>query len=98
MAIYYKNQSEIELLSATTGVSSNRLSELRRIMYGGRGSKFDELHFLREHVISENPETVPNTTNLKLSDNWLSFGAHHGPPASRADKARRDFFKFGVFP
>ena len=93
MAIYYQKQNEVETLSVKTGVLTYRLSEQRQILYGGRGSKYDELVYLRGQ------NTDAQTVNQKDSDAWTKFGKANGSPSgSRADQIKRDFFKFGTYP
>lgn len=92
MAIFYRNQGEIETLSRKTGVATYRLSEQRRILYGGRGGKYDELVYLR----GQNTSSV--AVDTKDSDSWTKFGPANGAAGTRADQVFHDFTKNGTFP
>lgn len=82
----------IEKLSVKTGVSSYRLSEQRKILFGGRGSKYDELVYLR----SKN--TDASTVNTKHSNAWSKFATANGAAGTRSDTIQHDFTKNGSFP
>jgi|GEM_PF-4944702 len=92
MALFYKNQGIIERLSVKTGVASYRLSEQRRILYGGRGSKVDELTYLR----GQNTDAAG--VNKKSSDAWTKFAPANGAAGKRADQIYHDFTKNGIYP
>ncbi len=93
MALFYKNQGEIEALSVKTEVASYRLSEQRAILYGGRGSKYDELVYLR----GQNGDA--QVVNQKDSDAWSKFGNANGSDgSSRSMQIQRLFFENGLYP
>ncbi len=93
MARSYKNQGIIEKMSVKTGIVSYRLSSQRKILYGGRGTRFNELTYLR----NQNTDAVG--VNKKLSDGWIKFAlANSAPSGKRYDTIYHDFTKVGVFP
>lgn len=92
MPLFYIRQGEVEVLSKKTGVASYRLSEQRRILYGGRGGKYDELQYLR----NRNSSAVGVDT--RGSDAWTKFGTANGAAGTRADQIVHDFTKNGTFP
>ena len=93
MAIFYPQQSEIQALSVKNGIASYRLSDQRQVLFGGRGSKYDELVYLRAQ------NTDDATVNTKSSDAWARFaGARGVTSVSRNQEKRRLFFQEGSFP
>lgn len=93
MAIQYLNQSMVETMSKKTGVASYRASEQRQILYGGRGSKYDELVYLR----GQNTDTA--AVNTRRRDAMFKFGkARSAGTANRQDQIEREFFIQGTFP
>ena len=91
MALHYPTQRKIEALKLTSGYhGSNRLSDMRKATFGGRGGQTDELNFLRI-----NPDPGP-TVDIKLSDIWVSFGAGWiADTSKRADQLRRVSYESG---
>ena len=92
MTLFYKNQGYVEQLSVKTGIASYRLSEQRKILFGGRGNKYDELVYLRGQNGSA------QAVDQKLSDSWTKFGPANGAVGTRADQIFHDFTKNGQFP
>lgn len=92
MALFRKNQGIIEKMSVKTGVATYRLSEQRRILYGGRGSKYDELVYLR----GKNTSAV--TVDTKHSNAWAKFGTANGAVGTRSDQIFHDFTINGSYP
>ena len=92
MPIFYQRQGEIETLSVKTSNSSYRLHDQRQILYGGRGSKYDELVYLR----GQNGDSA--TVNTKSSDAWNKFASGQGVTITRVDHQKRDFFEYDAFP
>ena len=92
MPLFYKNQNKVEKMSAKTGLTSYRLSDHMRALYGGRGTKYDELVYLN----GQNTDAA--TVNRKDSDAWTKFGKGNGATGSRADQIERDFYKEGTYP
>lgn len=92
MAIYYKNQSQLEALARKSGNTSSRLSEQRRLVYGGRGQKYDELVYLN----GQNADAA--TVNRKDADAWVKFASANGGTTNRADQEEREFYKQGNYP
>ena len=93
MPIFYSNQNQLEALSVKTGVVSSRLSEQRMILYGGRGTKYDELVYLR----AQNTSAVG--VDAKDNDAWEKFtGARGVTTSTRSDQKKRDFWKTKTYP
>jgi len=94
MPLFYTNQGYVERLSARTTQSSYRLSDQRNALFGGRGSKYDELVYLRGR--NADSETV----NTKLSGAWTKFSQANGVPTNtdRVDQMIREFTVLGTFP
>ena len=92
MAIFYKNQGMLEKLSVKTGIATYRLSEQRKILFGGRGSKYDELVYLRGQ------NTSGTGVDRFDSSSWEKFGAANGAAGTRSDQIQHDFTKNGTFP
>lgn len=92
MALFRKNQGMVEKLSVKTGVASYRLSEQRKLLYGGRGSNYDELVYLR----GQNTDTA--LRNTKSSNAWITFANANGSNGSRSDESQHTFTKNGTFP
>ena len=92
MRLNYRNQGLIEKMSAKTTQSSYRLSDQRNALYGGRGSKYDELVYLRGQ--NEDSETV----NTKLSNASMKFSLANGSKGSRYDEVTHVFSVQGSFP
>lgn len=92
MANFYKRQGEVETLSVKTGLSTYRLSEQRRDLYGGRGCRYDELVYLR----GQNTDAL--TVNTKHSDAWTKFCPANGAAGTRSDQIQRDFMQNGTYP
>lgn len=91
MPTFYKNQGMVEKLSVKTGVASYRLSEQRKILFGGRGSKYDELVYLRK----QNTDAVG--VNRSNNDGWVKFGVANGSNGTRTDEIQHTFTKNGTF-
>lgn len=92
MAIQYKNQGLIEKMSVKTTQSSYRLSDQRNALYGGRGSKYDELVYLRKQ------NTDAETVNTKPSGAWVKFSLANGSKGSRYDEVTHVFSVQGSYP
>ena len=92
MALIYKNQGMIERLSVKTGVATYRKSEQRQILFGGRGSKYDELVYLRGQ------NTSAQTVDQYDSDSWQKFATANGAAGTRTDTIQHDFCVNGSFP
>lgn len=92
MSLYYRNQNKVETLSRKTTSTSYRLSDQRYALYGGRGSKYDELVYLR----GQNGDAA--TVNQKPSDAWSKFAVANSSSGSRADEVEREFYKRGTYP
>lgn len=87
----YKNQNRIEKLSKKTGNTSTRLSDQRKILFGGRGTDFDELSYLRSWGNDS------DTVNRTLKDAWVKYGKSHGMPGNRSGQIEKDFYKNSNF-
>lgn len=90
MPAFYQIDEEIKTLSQKTGQTATpqRLADLRVAMYGGRGSRFDELVYLR------NQNTDAESVNTHLSGAWIKFAGDQGVETNnRATQARRVFFR-----
>ena len=92
MSIFYRNQGKVEKMSAKTTQASYRLSDQMHALYGGRGSKYDELVYMN----GQNDDAA--TVNRKDSDAWTKFGTGNGATGSRADQIERDFYQEGTYP
>lgn len=92
MALFYKTQSKLEALSRKTGLANYRLSDQAHVVYGGRGSKYEELVYMN----GQNGDGA--TVNRKRSDAWTKFGTGNGATGSRADQIERNFGKEGTCP
>lgn len=94
MAIKYPIQSQIESLVATRGysISLNRISDLRKAVFGGRGGRNEELEYLRG-----NAGTAGVGVDTKVSDMWIRFGGTWtgGKVGKRADQAKRLTYENG---
>lgn len=92
MGLQYKNQSKLEKMSAKTGFASYRISDQGNALFGGRGTDFDELVYLK----GKNGDAAG--VNSKRSDAWTKFGTGNGATGSRADQIERDFYIEGTYP
>jgi len=92
MAISYKQQGYIETLATKTESTSGYASDQRTFLYGGRGSKYDELVYLRAQ------NTDAEGVNTKLSDAWTKFGPANGAAGARADQIFHDYTVNGLYP
>ena len=92
MAINYRNQGLIEKMSVKTEQSSYRLSDQRNALCGGRGSKYDELVYLR----GQNGDS--ETVNTKPSNAWMKFALANGSKGSRYDEVTHIFSVQGSYP
>lgn len=93
MALQYKNQSKLEALSRKTGLANYRMSDQADVVYGGRGTEYDELVYLN----GQNSDAA--TVNRKRSDAWLKFSQANGVAGSnRADQQEREFGIEGTYP
>ena len=92
MPIFYQKQGEVETLSVKNANSSYRLHDQRQILYGSRGSKYDELVYLRGQ------NTDDTAVNTKSSDAWNKFASGQGVTITRVDHQKRDFFEIDEFP
>jgi hypothetical protein len=92
MALNYKNQDRINALAKKTSNNSKRLSDQRKSLYGGRGSTFDELVYLR------NWNNSKHNIDVKHSDAWTKFGQRQGVSTTRFDQLEKDFYTSDNFP
>lgn len=94
MGLFYKNQGIIEKMSVKTTQSSYRLSDQRNALFGGRGSKYDELVYLR------GKNTDATVVNTKTSDAHVKFDPANGS-GSTSNRYGQQFYDFsisGTFP
>ena len=94
MALFYQLQGYLQKLKNKTGVSSDRLSEQRQILFGGRGETYDELVYLR----GQNTDAAG--VNRHESDAWVKFAPANGSgsTSNRYDQQFHDFTVNGSFP
>lgn len=92
MALFYKNQGEVETLAVKSTLTSRYRSDHRVTVYGGRGGSYDKLQYLRRQ------NTDATAVNAKLSDAITKFGPANGAPGTRADQIQRDFNENGLYP
>ena len=92
MPAFYKNQGYIETMATKTTSTSRYASDQRVALYGGRGSKYDELVYLRAQ------NTDAQAVNQKLSDAWTKFALANGATGTRADQIFHDFTLNGLYP
>ena len=89
----YIRQSQIETLSAKTGLASYRLSEQRQDLFGGEAKTYDESVYLRGQ------NTDNQNVNRFGGDAWVKFsGAEGGDGSKRTDQAQRTFHIAGTYP
>ena len=89
MAIKYKNQERLVAMTTNLGDSTStyRMSEIRKIAYGGRGGKYDELQKLR------NQQSDSRGVNEKLSDARIMSVIPSNYSSKRFDQIERVFFE-----
>ena len=92
MPIFYKNQSKLEALSRKTGLANYRLSDQSDVVFGGRGTNYDEIVYMN----GQNSDAA--TVNRKRSDAGTKFWLGNGGTGSRTDQIERDFDLNGTYP
>lgn len=95
MPLKYQNEERLKSMQAATGVTTTRLSELRRIAYGGRGGHYDETMFLRALSFASAATTAVdlNLPDARLSYVSLTSAAVAG--SNRFDQLQRVHFERG---
>ena len=73
-------------------LTENRESDLRRIVFGGRGGEYDELQWLR------NQNSDATGVNERLADAWRKYAIGQGVISSRPDQEKDDFYEQKDFP
>ena len=96
MPRHYKQEDlESSLKVATnTGATPRRVSDMKKILFGGRGGRYDQIQYYRH---SEDPVT-PSGTKEKHSDlitGYLSAVTNFS--TSRADEAEHTLYHLGFF-
>lgn len=79
-------------VKAGAPLTENRESDLRRIVFGGRGMEYDELQYLRQ----QNGDA--DGVNDKLIDAWHKFATGQGVVSSRSEQEIDDFYEQKTFP
>lgn len=95
MPAFYQLQSELEKLKKKSGLNQ-RLSDLRKVVYGGRGGNSDQIAYLHKNI---SPVPIKGVEE-KLSDSWIDFVDNNttGVTTKRFKESRTMYFVCSTLP